>query len=38
MILKKEYRRIFNSENVHWSKDTTMNYFFLKATQCGRAF
>ena len=33
MILKKEYRRIFNSENVHWSKDTTMNYYFLKATQ-----
>ena len=33
MELKKEYRRIFNSDNVHWSKDIKMNLFFLRATQ-----
>lgn len=33
MKLTKEYRRIFNSDNVHWSKNTTLNLFFLKTTQ-----
>lgn len=33
MKLTKEYRRIFNSDNVHWSKNTEINLYFLRATQ-----
>lgn len=33
MKLPKEYKRIFNSDNVHWSKNREMNFLFLKAMQ-----
>ncbi len=33
MKLMKEYRRIFNSDNANWSKNTEMNLFFLKTIQ-----
>lgn len=33
MKLKKEYKRIFNSNNENWQKDMKMNLFFLKCRQ-----
>lgn len=33
MKLKKEYKRTFSSDNIHWSKNPEMNLFFLKAMQ-----
>lgn len=33
MKLITKYRRIFNSDNIHWSKNTEINLFFLRTIQ-----